>query len=246
VETHHRRLKRSPLVATVVLALLGFAPPRASAGFVVSLNDNWNNGGGQGGSINGTPPLLTFTDVQGGVLLTIQNNLTLNTSPSVIDTIWLNFGKDPLSASLLDNLSHLQFTAQGGTATNLLTGFATGENGEKADGTGGYYDIQLNFANQNFAGGGLTAKYLITTTSTDGQLFNADTFDNLATGATSPTPDLTASAHIIGGNKPSIYIGGYGVPTSAPAPPAMALAVSGLVSSGLVGLWRLRRSRRAA
>ncbi len=231
--------------AVVVFGALALPGGAARADFTVSLDNNWNNGGGKGGQINGTPPLLTFRDVQGGVLLTIKNNLTLNSSPSVIDEVWLNFGKDPLAPNLLDNLSHLQFTAQGGTANNLLTNYSTGENSVKADGTGGYYDVLLNFANGNFAGGGTTASYLITTTSAYGQLFNAGTFDNLASGATSPTPNLTASAHIIGGNQPSIYIGGFGVPTTAPAPAGLALALSGFVSCGLACLWR-RRPWRAA
>lgn len=229
----------------LAMGLLACLPGRGFADFQVSLDNNWN-AGQPPGQINGTPPLLTFQDVQGGVLLTIQNSLIENSSPSVIDKVWLNFGQAPLSAGLTDNLAHLQFTAQSGTLSNLLTGFSTGENSVKADGTGGKYDILLQFANGNFAGGGTVAQYLITTTSSYGQVFNADTFDNLSSGATSPTPNLTASAHIIGGNNSSIYIGGLGQPvTPTPAPSGLALAFSGAAAVGLIALVRLRRQRTA-
>jgi hypothetical protein len=226
--------------------LLATTPNFGRADFVVSLDTNWNSGGG--GKINGTPPTLTFNDVTGAVKLTITDSLTPNSSPDNIDKVYLNFGPNPASAAFQADLNsastnHLVFSGQDSASTNLLTGVSLAYNNIKADGTGGNYDVELDFASNQFTPG-TTLTYLITLSNANTLNFTADTFDNLSQGAS--TGNFTASAHIIGGNQPSIYIGGTGTAIATPAPPTSLLAGIGVFALSLSAHLRRRRALRSA
>ena len=75
------RLSPKMLAGCIAVGLgLCATAPIAKADFTVTLDQNWNNGGG--GTINGTPPTLKFEDVGGYVKLTITNSLTVGSGAS--------------------------------------------------------------------------------------------------------------------------------------------------------------------
>src|SRR5438034_6139820 len=139
------RLSPKMLAGCIAVGLgLCATAPIAKADFTVTLDQNWNNGGGGGGTINGTPPTLKFEDVGGYVKLTITNSLTVGSSPSIIDNLFLNLGDSSVSTSLLNGLVFTELSGPVG----MNTAVTLDKDKVKADGTGGFYDIQLDFTPQ--------------------------------------------------------------------------------------------------
>ena len=228
-----RALSVHLLTALAVLLLMGATAQRAAADFTVVLDTTFSGGSPAAGDT------LTakFQDVSGGVLLTLQTNL----SGSELVSEWdLNFNPN------LD-VTKLNFNLQsGGTGPTGVTP-SLGADSFKADGTGGFFDIGFNFPTSNSVDrfdGSETLTYKITST----QSISAADFNFQSSGSTGAGTNgvdkggWTSAAHIqsIAGAQDSGWIGN-GSTNVVPAPPTAVLMGLGGIALGIGAAIQRRR-----
>ncbi len=220
-------MRRLFLLTFVVFVLASVA----SAGTILNFTNIFS------GTDPGTPVgYLTaeFSDVSGGVQLSLTSTLTGSSFLLPGDALFLNFDNNTL-------LGSLAFTWQSGSFADAAA-VSTGADAFKADGTGGDFDVLLTYGpgTKPFQNGG-TQTYLITA----GGAISASDF----TGAVSvPDPvgsttgGYVAATHV-GGVAPdgrSLWMSPGSTPPDNPIPEPGTLL---LLGSGLIGLAQVARRK---
>jgi hypothetical protein len=231
MRTNIVRFRRPVWLAGLTLALVAFAPSRASADFTVDLTTEFSGTN----DLAGSPPYLraTFHTVSTGTVELTLTSLLQGSTEFV--SIW-GFNFVPGDAS------GLAFAETGtGEHADAATPILKGSNVLQFDGDG-KFDIvfQWNTSNQIF-GPGAEAIYTITGTGITAESFLTQS----ATGGGNGIWISAAHVQGTGGGSQSDFIGGN-TATVVPAPAGIILAFSGLVGFGLTRLRQLRGRRATA
>lgn len=226
-----------PATASAAMVTFDFLPASTFSGTAPagSLTAVFTDGTGAGG--NGIP--------LGNVQLVITSALASGESLQPAKALYLNI--NPAKSS---ELSALTFALHSNSGFSQAAAVLTGEDGFKADGVGGLFDILFTYApGTNALTAGESQTYWISTSS--GTISAAD-FEFFSTPE--GNPPWLAAVHVQktpSGGPGSAFVGGTPdsggsdpdplVVSSVPAPPsAVLLAVGGFALVGLMG-WRRRR-----
>jgi hypothetical protein len=232
----------SRALAGVICAASVFCFPAASRADFTLTFDVQNNTFSFGGQQPGAEGYLTatFKDVTGGVELDLSSNLKAGE--------WLDAGKawyfnfNPSKDSIL---SHLTFTLQSNTNLSQAASVSLTDEGFKADGTGGFFDILFKYSGgskpfQN----GEQQTYKITTSS--GSITAADFYyKSSSDSSTDDEKGYLGAVHVqnTGPNQNgSAFVSG----TDSVAPEPSSVVLFGIGGVGLTGLMARRRRRQAA
>ncbi|MFZ0931349.1 MAG: VPLPA-CTERM sorting domain-containing protein [Syntrophobacteraceae bacterium] len=210
--------------------MLFMAPKAAEASYTLNFDPtNTFSGTAPAGSLT-----ATFTDVTGGVQLTVTSSLATGENLDPGKALYFNF--NPSKDSSLGDLS---FALTGNTGFSQQSTVETGADSFKADGDG-YYDIEFTYTPSTKAfTTGESQTYLI---KDSGGSITASDFTQYLSSTGGGTGDWYAAVHVQNtpsGGSGSAWVGAESAEVGVSPTPIPAAAW--LFGSGLAGLIGIKR-----